>query len=456
MRVNAPLIPTPWPGITPESSKRVAELLRENHVKFHCFFNDEGFHNHLAHHLLAAYALGCTPTLLEAAYDLHASYQRDQKPSRSEITEQTWKDHLSKPAYYSAYMQFFQEAIAQNGMSATLEKYVFSSDANSGNAAMFGRLFSGLLHPLIHFGHGPEFGLPGLAAEGLAMTAVTKNMCGGLFTPEFFAHKSSANPGPHALSIAARVMNDPELGYGKGADPESKARFQSAIERSGERLNKYFNEWSPEGDFAEKYEELVWLATAIYGFSGWRKGKEFKANFFMLHLVTSSLFLSSIHSILSPESGKLLLRGFLAASLTYWVGHNRPGFTINEFFADDSNTLVSPPHKDPKPAEDALDASHLHQNPWFPILQSALNHPDEHLLKIQRSLAHYAALYGARPKGHLAQTELPGAAAIDGSFFLRLASITGQVKAWVREGEPSHDAQWNRQYGNESSFGSKM
>lgn len=53
-------------------------------------------------------------------------------------------------------------------MAATLERFVFSPDANheNGKAEMLARLFSGLLHPLIHFGHGPEFGLPGMAAEG--------------------------------------------------------------------------------------------------------------------------------------------------------------------------------------------------------------------------------------------------------------------------------------------------
>ncbi len=98
------------------------------------------------------------------------------------------------------------------------------------------------------------------------MTAVTGNTSGGLFPPEFFHKKETqASPGPHALSIAARIMNDPELAYGKGADSI---------------LNKHCNEWSPEGDFAAKHEELVWLVTAIYGFSGWRKGKAFKANFY--------------------------------------------------------------------------------------------------------------------------------------------------------------------------------
>lgn len=437
--------PSPWPGVTAESAKAVATLLRQNHVKYHCFFNDEGFHNHLPHHLLAAYSLGCTPSLLEAAYKLHADYQREQKQSPEPITEQNWKGHLGKHNYYPAYLQFFQAQVIQNGMAATLEKYVFSPEANEGKTGMFARLFSGLVHPLIHFGHGPEFGLPGLAAEGLAMTAVTSNMAGGLFPPSFFEGNPTPGPGPHALTVAAHILNDPELAYGKGADPNSPARFQDAIRRSGERLRRYIDEWTPEGKFSDKYEELVWLVSSIYGFSGWRKDEDFKANFFMLHLVTSSLFVPSIHVLLSEKSQHIFLRGFLATVLTYWVGHGRRSFTVNEFF-NDEGTIVLPPHTDPHPADDALDAKHLNQNPWFPILRSALNHPDEHLLKIQRSLAHYAAMYGTRPKGCLAQTELPEAESIDGTLFLRLASTTGKVKAWVREGEPSHDANWNRHY----------
>lgn len=39
-----PLVPSPWPGITPESTEKVTELLKQNHVNFHCFFNYDGFH----------------------------------------------------------------------------------------------------------------------------------------------------------------------------------------------------------------------------------------------------------------------------------------------------------------------------------------------------------------------------------------------------------------------------
>lgn len=112
------------------------------------------------------------------------------------------------------------------------------------------------------------------------MAAVTKPMSNGLFPPSFFEN-GPAGPGVHALTIVGRMLNDPELAYGKGADPNSSSRFTDAIERSGERLRGYFKEWSAAGNIHEKYEEIVFLVCSLYGFSGWRKDQAFKANFFM-------------------------------------------------------------------------------------------------------------------------------------------------------------------------------
>ena len=262
------------------------------------------------------------------------------------------------------------------------------------------------------------------------MSAVSGNIAGGLFPPSFFEDKVALGPGPHALSIAARLIADPELW--KGADPNSHERFQDAINRSGERLRDHYASWSPDGPFAEKYEELAWLACAIYGFSGWKKGEAFKANFFTLHLVTSSLFVSSIHNLLTPRSQQLFLRGFLATALTYFVSHGRSPWDIAGFFAEPLSSYPLPQQAVPAPADSALDSSNPNQNLWFPILQSSLSHEDEHLLKIQRSLAHYAAHWGRSPKGHLKNTELEGAENIDGTFFLRIAMLTSKVREWAR------------------------
>ncbi|HEV7737446.1 MAG TPA: hypothetical protein VGO47_08775 [Chlamydiales bacterium] len=40
------LSPAPPPGITAESTAELVRLLKENHVQFHCFFNDKGFHKY--------------------------------------------------------------------------------------------------------------------------------------------------------------------------------------------------------------------------------------------------------------------------------------------------------------------------------------------------------------------------------------------------------------------------
>lgn len=78
--------------------------------------------------------------------------------------------------YYGAYLAFFTREAQAKGIAAVLEEFVFSPKANLGpdpNAPhkdqpqMLSRFVSGLIHPMIHTGHGTEFGLPGMLVEGL-------------------------------------------------------------------------------------------------------------------------------------------------------------------------------------------------------------------------------------------------------------------------------------------------
>lgn len=65
-------------------------------------------------------------------------------------------------------MTFFQDEIEKNGLEATFQQFIFSHDANWGGdePRMMDRFLAGLLHPMIHFGHAAEFGVPGMAIEG--------------------------------------------------------------------------------------------------------------------------------------------------------------------------------------------------------------------------------------------------------------------------------------------------
>ncbi|KAG1807150.1 uncharacterized protein BJ212DRAFT_1254281, partial [Suillus subaureus] len=63
-------------------------------------------------------------------------------------------------------------------------------------------------------------------------------------------------------------------------------------------------------------------------------------------------------------------------------------------------------------------------NPFLDIVQSAIMHPDSHLLKIQRAFAYFSSFYSAQPKGSFGGMELDVAEALDGSLFLRTSRLT--------------------------------
>ncbi|OBZ73211.1 hypothetical protein A0H81_07052 [Grifola frondosa] len=56
-------------------------------------------------------------------------------------------------------------------------------------------------------------------------------------------------------------------------------------------------------------------------------------------------------------------------------------------------------------------------NPWLPSIQTTLQHPDDHLCKLQRALVHFATVYSTRKPGDIAKVAkagLEGAEVLDG------------------------------------------
>jgi hypothetical protein len=161
------------PGITKEARDTVADLLVKNHLEHHCFFNERGFHNHLVHGVLAAYAMGASPKRLTAIYEDNASYQRPIGSVLTTFTESDWKSQLGKRNYYASYLEFFHKEVKRLGHKEAFYKYALDTD-------MIGRSFSGAFHPLIHMGYGFDFDMDGIFVEGLAMAAVTGTLMGNV------------------------------------------------------------------------------------------------------------------------------------------------------------------------------------------------------------------------------------------------------------------------------------
>ncbi|KAG2346149.1 hypothetical protein BDR05DRAFT_878666 [Suillus weaverae] len=470
----ASICPQRWPGINAESTKMLLKVLEDNHSRWHIFFNYKGFHNHAAHHLLAIWAMGASAKIIFSAYETHCVYQRPAFDSPSRITRHNFNEHLGDERFYSAYSDFFALELGKKGFARTFGEYIFAPSANylaepqpegdGHHPEMLARFIGGLFHPLIHTGYGAEFGLLGMSAEGLAMTAVHPAKVHALLPPSYFSSPVKAGT-MHALSILALVAKDERFEHIKMTD-ESDMLTMTVSSRD-EALRAYAEMWdfdvANKEDVAKAVEELAWLNSIIYGVGGMTaKTDTFNADFFLMHLVTSTLFLPSLVTSLyqNPHAQALLLRSYFAVSLARYLARGRPTLDIAKFYNDTSGLLPSSgldvvPGPQPSPFEHTLPDKDSPEartpNLWLSIVQTTLVHPNEHLCKMQRALAHFASLYGLREQGWFATRKQANVAAdnskvedaernlglreLDGTLFLRVAMLTAYRLGWMREGK---------------------
>jgi len=445
---------------------------------------EKEFHDHASHHLLAIWAMGAQGPVIEAAYQTHCEFQTPAFDSPGSIDHGNLWDHLGNQKYYQAYLAFFREELQKKGFSKTFEEYVFSKKANYNDELvaqgkkhpeMLNRIVDGLFHPYIHVGYGAEFGLLGQAAEGLAMTAIHPALSSDLLLPAFFnepsigetisntissltnlslddflspslpdlASLSASKVSVHPFTILARVQNDKR--FDNVPAPNPFTLYEDLIGKYGPAIREYAVLWQPDTSspalVARHVEELSWLNVIIYGIAGWKEDGRYNADFFYMHLVTSVLFTPSLLAYLSPSSQSLLLRAYFAVTLAWYVIRGRPALHIAPFLRGTSALLTHPSLRGPapSPSKETLptpsDALAHTPNAWLPIVQTTLVHPNDHLCKIQRALAHFGSVYGTRERGHWAETELAGAEELDGSLFLRVARLTADRLQWMREGE---------------------
>jgi len=223
---------------------------------------------------------------------------------------------------------------------------------------------------------------------------------------------------------------------------------KNTIATHGESIRKYVDQWTLDGDLHKKLAELTWTNALIYGVGGSETPGHFNADFFHMHLVTSSLFVSSIFTHLKRSSQVVLLRGYFAVCLGWYIARGRASLDISKFFKNPATLLPVAPGPQPTPnkaAHPSPSSPHtITPDPWLPIIQSTLTYPDDHLPKIQRALSEYASRFGNTLAGTFVGTELKDAELIDGTLFIRAAGLTATRMGWVREGEAPLEGSWDR------------
>jgi len=258
-------------------------------------------------------------------------------------------------------------------------------------------------------------------------------------------HKSGSET--TVFDILSRVLKYDKFAATNSETPQKA--IKAAYENHGDRMVEYALDWSIDlskpGELERKIEELQWLNVILYGIGGWREGKGLQADFFVMHLVTSSLFLGpNVHN-LSQRSQEIFLRAYLANALALYHMFGRPPLHLSAFWKNTATAEAFVPGSDVSAGYTAtqvdpkvLAAAKGNPNPWLTHAQSAIVAKDDHYAKIIRALLHLATQFGDRPAGHLAKiapnSGLEGLEQLDGSLFLRVAGLTAEAvyetQAW--------------------------
>ncbi|KAH6905272.1 hypothetical protein BKA70DRAFT_1565248 [Coprinopsis sp. MPI-PUGE-AT-0042] len=450
------LSPPRLPGISPQTTDALKEVLKDNHQRWHIFFSDMGFHNHASHRAIALWAVGAQADIIHDGYKRDCGYEKPAIQSPQRITDDNFDEHLGDDKYYSGYVEFFSDHVEKNGLAKTLEDWVFSTRANIGRESanlpedkqpqMLTRFVAGVLHPIIHTGYGAEFSLPGMLAEGLAQCAVHSAESSSLvpssvFDGTLFKAKTDGPKNTNPLDILGQVYDKLHAEASDLKGTTQLAQLDTAMGQNATVLLELANQWELDVDrlgqdeyLQGKIEEIAFLVVSMYGVSGWTiRGKDqpTRADFFFMHLVTSSIFLPSIAALISPVSRARLLHTYLTIAFAMYSFNGCPKLDFAGFYA-----LKEAPAEGPGKS-----------NPWLPIIEHAIEHHDEHLVKTQRALSTWASHFGSKAATHAPSSSsgIAGLEKLDGSVFLKTAQLTvARVGPPIKEHRPfARPTEWD-------------
>ncbi|KAJ8071539.1 hypothetical protein OCU04_001854 [Sclerotinia nivalis] len=355
-----------------ETATKTSQLLQENHYKHHIFFNAEGSHNHIVHHLLTLYGLGAPASVIERHYKHNASYQRpfvlpgNQAPVDMS-TPDNFNNHLGKEDYYRDFLVFWQQEIESKGWKDVLKEHVFAGNAKADD--MLGRMFAGFLHPIIHLGFGIEFNQPAIIAEALAQASVHDDW----ITKYLLDVEKNAQPGNKTIpQLLDEIRADKKLSTAAEWSDGNKIR-DGILARAPDEMVKYASQWTVgKGELEAKTAQM--MNSAVYfTVAAQRPPKQVKFDFYNMHCVTSSTFFTSFNKqdFLSEAQKTRLLEWKGRVDLAMYTSRRSPQLLLEEISG------YVPKHLEAGDAE------------WSGLFQRLFEFEDDgHAVKLGRAVAH--------------------------------------------------------------------
>lgn len=314
------------------ASTEVSRLMQKNRDDHHVFFNDFGFHDHIAHHMLSLWALGASPKQMQYHYDRNSTYQRSpelgtNKTSDEVATVDGFMKSLGKHGQYSKFLAFFGSEIASKGVESVVDEYLFGDNERA--KALFSRLFAGVIHPAIHFGFAIEYNLPGMVAEALSWAAMHPDELQSFY----------------AACDAKTVGSDPKLelfSIYKELQPYASAAQEALPLNAGFPPTRYQKFLAvDDGVFAsiiakyrvteENVEQRVHEAinvSAYVALASQRRPYLPKVDFFTVHANNASVYLPALLKSLGPKRAARFVERQIRANLIDFVSVGAPAFDL--------------------------------------------------------------------------------------------------------------------------------
>jgi len=261
------------------------------------------------------------------------------------------------------------------------------------------------------------------------------------------------------FAFLRRIRDHPKFSPSALGHALDESQYSNVATNEGPALTDLVNEWANEwledtrsdADVEKRMEgmveEVVWGSTLWFGVGGWHargtSGRPFNADFFVAHLLTSAIFLLTVvlpyeyspYPAVPLSSRVTLLKAYLATSAGWYISRGNAALPIKDFYSATSNRLTAPPAA-PVPPSAPRKPLTAPGGPWERIIINTVAHPDEHLAKAVRSLATFATRWGGRPSGYYAgggENGLEGREELDGTMFVRIASLTLDRLGWAHE-----------------------
>ncbi|TFY61173.1 hypothetical protein EVG20_g7157 [Dentipellis fragilis] len=484
-----------FPGSSPESKRLVEHLLEEDREAHHCLYG-LGFHNHLSHHLLAAYDFGATPPLLQAIVDAEQNELLDVHTDdikkktiliqEVKIDERNWTQFLGQDRYYANLATFFTHEVKRLGGKEAYEHYIFSNAAHRNGAYMLERFVAGAVHPLIQIGYAFEFNSDAMVAQALAQAAIHDAFHPDLFpwnvpydipetqTPNSNGHVTEPAPnvpprlharGETILSILRQMYDSeiltPVLPYDPNALLSQRRRDALTPARTAEirrlaALWSYMPDLTPT-ELAERTEELFFVTTLLFAGTG-RAGRKPRLDFFLMHMLNSTIFVPALAAPLRSDTARAqLLTAQLTVVLAYVLLRGRP--RVDPELLMSYTAVPLPPSLraapilpgGPTPGALGDPTDHAQVNPWPALITHVLPARDAHTIKALRALYVGAQRYADVPAGAVigavdceGRETHKGARALDGTVFVRAAGVMVDNMGWVGPGEAQEAGAWDR------------